>query len=197
MALRNGETFVLLICQSALIDGEPPREQQKAALRRALAGVKWEVPDTLGRMDEVDDLYFERVSQIHLTSWSRGRVGLIGDAAACASLLAGEGSGLAIIEAYVLAGEIHWASGDVGRALAAFEARLRSFVTAKQKGALRFRGFFVPRTSLGPTVRNVVVNAFSIPFVGNPLIAGSMRDDLILPDYLATSPSAILKHSPA
>jgi 2-polyprenyl-6-methoxyphenol hydroxylase-like FAD-dependent oxidoreductase len=124
-----------------------------------------------------------------------GRVALIGDAAACASLLAGEGTGLAMIEAYVLAGEVHRAGGHIGRALAAFEARLRSFVTAKQKAALRFRGFFVPQTSLGLALRNVLVNALSIPFFGNQVIGGSLHDDLVLPDYLATGPSQTLQHS--
>ena len=46
----------------------------------------WEVPELLEAMDETDDLYFDRVSQIHLPRWYSGRVGLLGDAAACPSL---------------------------------------------------------------------------------------------------------------
>jgi 2-polyprenyl-6-methoxyphenol hydroxylase-like FAD-dependent oxidoreductase len=128
------------------------------------------------------------VSQIHLTKWSVGRVVLIGDAAACASLLAGEGTGLAMIEAYVLAGELSRARGQVERALGAFEARLRSFVVAKQKAALGFLSFFAPRTALALTARNVAVSALSISFLRNHLIA-SFRDDLLLPDYLAQASS--------
>ena len=41
-----------------------------------------------------------------MPSWSRGRVALVGDAAACPSLLAGQGSALAMVEAYVLAAEL-------------------------------------------------------------------------------------------
>lgn len=186
VALRGDETLVLLICRSELIDGDPPRERQKAALRRAFGVMKWEVPDILNRMDAVDDVYFDRVSQIHLPQWSTGRVAVIGDAAACASLLAGEGTGLAMIEAYVLAGELHRTGGDIERALAAFEAQLRSFVTAKQRAALRFRSFFAPRTALALGVRNIAVSALSIPFLGTRLI-GSLQDDLVLPDYLAKS----------
>ncbi|HEY7057084.1 MAG TPA: FAD-binding domain [Vicinamibacterales bacterium] len=188
VALRDDETLLLLICRSELIDGDPPREQLKAALRRAFGDMKWEVPDILDRMDEVDDIYFDRVSQIHLPRWSTERVAVIGDAAACASLLAGEGTGLAMIEAYVLAGELHRADGDIVRALAAFEARLRSFVALKQKAALRFRAFFAPRTALALWVRNVAVSALAVPFLGNRLIVGSLQDDLVLPDYLATFP---------
>ena len=185
VALRNDETLVLLICRSELIDGDPPREQQKTVLRHAFRDMKWEVPDILDRMDEVDDVYFDRVSQIHLAHWSAGRIAVIGDAAACASLLAGEGTGLAMTEAYVLAGELHRAAGHIERALPAFEARLHSFVTTKQKTALRFRSFFAPRTEVAIHLRNVAVKALSIPFFANRLIAGSLRDDLVLPDYLA------------
>ena len=60
---------------------------------------------SLARMNEVSDIYFDRVSQIRMPTWTKGRVALVGDAAACASLLAGEGTGLAMTEAYVLAGE--------------------------------------------------------------------------------------------
>jgi len=185
VALRNDETLVLLICRSELIDGDPPREQQKTVLRHAFRDMKWEVPDILDRMDEVDDVYFDRVSQIHLAHWSAGRIAVIGDAAACASLLAGEGTGLAMTAAYVLAGELHRAAGHIERALPAFEARLHSFVTTKQKAALRFRSFFAPRTEVALHLRNVAVKALSIPFFANRLIAGSLRDDLVLPDYLA------------
>src|SRR6185369_376267 len=66
VALRNDETLVLLVCRSELLDGDPPRELQKRALRHAFGGLEWEVPDILNRMDGVDDLYFDRVSQIHL-----------------------------------------------------------------------------------------------------------------------------------
>jgi 2-polyprenyl-6-methoxyphenol hydroxylase-like FAD-dependent oxidoreductase len=186
VALRDDEILVLFICRSELIDGDPPREQQKAALRRAFGVMKWEVPDILDRMDAVDDVYFDRVSQIHLPQWSTGRVAVIGDAAACASLLAGEGTGLAMIEAYILAGELHRADGDIERAFAAFEAQLRSFVASKQRAALRFRSFFAPRTALALAVRNIAVRALSIPFLGNRLI-GSLQDELVLPDYLASS----------
>ncbi len=185
VALRNDETLILLVCRAELIDGDPPREQQKAALRRAFENMGWEVPEILRAMDGVDDIYFDRVSQIHLPRWTSGRVGLLGDAAACPSLLAGEGTGLAMTEAYVLAGELHRAGGDVMQAFAAYEARLRSFVTAKQKAALRFRGFFAPETAFALKVRNVAVDALSIPFLTKLLLARSLRDELELPQYLA------------
>jgi 2-polyprenyl-6-methoxyphenol hydroxylase-like FAD-dependent oxidoreductase len=185
VALRDDETLILLVCRTELIGDDPPRERQKEALRGAFGDMRWEVPQILDGMDEVADFYFDRVSQIHLPHWSCGRVCLLGDAAACPSLLAGEGTGLAMVEAYVLVGELHRAEGDFTRAFAAYDARLRSFITAKQKAALLFRDFFAPRTALALKVRNVVVNALSIRFLGKWLMARSLHDDLELPQYLA------------
>lgn len=185
VALRSNETLVLLICRSELIDENASREYPKTALRRAFGEMKWEVPEILERMDAVEDVYFDRVSQIHLPHWTSGRATLVGDAAACVSLLAGEGTGLAMIEAYVLAGELHRAGSDVARGLGAYEARLSSFVRAKQKAALRFRGFFAPKTAVALGVRNVAVNAFSIPFLAKRVVAKALRDDLVLPEYVA------------
>jgi 2-polyprenyl-6-methoxyphenol hydroxylase-like FAD-dependent oxidoreductase len=170
------------VCRSELLGGDPPRDQYKAALRRAFAGMQWEVPEILDRMDEVDDLYFDRISQIHLPSWSSGRVSLLGDAAACASLLAGEGTGLAMIEAYVLAAELKRAGGDLEGALMAQERQLRAFVIAKQKAALRLRGFFAPGSSLALKVRNLAVNTLARPLLAKHLVARSLRDDFVLPD---------------
>jgi 2-polyprenyl-6-methoxyphenol hydroxylase-like FAD-dependent oxidoreductase len=184
VALRNDETLVLLICRAELIGGDPPPGQQKAALRRAFGDMRWEVPDLLDAMEEVDELYFDRASQIHLPRWTAGRVGLLGDAAACPSLLAGEGTGLAMMEAYVLAGELHRAGGDIARAFAAYEARLRAFVTAKQRAALRLRGFFVPRTALALKVRSLAVHALAVPLFTKRLLGRTLRDDLELPEYL-------------
>jgi 2-polyprenyl-6-methoxyphenol hydroxylase-like FAD-dependent oxidoreductase len=183
VSLRNDDTLVLLVCRSELVDGNPSHGEQRAALRQAFGDMAWEVPDMLDRMDDAEDVYFDRVSQIHLPEWSSGRVALVGDAAACPSLLAGEGTGLAMTEAYVLAGELHRARGDHARAFAAYQARLHEFVTAKQNGAVGFRGFFTPKTSLGLHVRNAIVHTLSFPYLEKLLVSRSLRDNLELPLY--------------
>lgn len=185
VSLRGDETLILLVCRASLIGGQPPpRDRQKEALRWAFSNMDWEVPEILDAMEGVEDIYFDRVSQIHLPCWSSGRVALIGDAAACASLLAGEGAGLAMIEAYVLAGEIHRANGNLPQAFASYERHLRRFVAAKQESALRFRAFFAPRTSLALWARNFSVNCLSHPFFARRFVARSVQDTLELPPYL-------------
>jgi 2-polyprenyl-6-methoxyphenol hydroxylase-like FAD-dependent oxidoreductase len=201
IALRDNETLVLLVCRSELIAGEATKEeatkeQQKAALRRAFGGMAWEVPEILDRMDGVDELYFDRASQVHLPCWSSDRVALIGDAAACPSLLAGEGTGLAMIEAYVLAGELGKAKGDYERAFGAYESRLRQFVIAKQKAASRLRNFFAPKTPVSLWVRKLALKVMSVPSLAKLLAGRAMRDDLVLPEY-EMSPTATSRSSAA
>ncbi len=70
-------------------------EAPKGQLHNAFGGAGWECPEILATLDDVDDLYFDVVSQIRMEGWSRDRVLLIGDAAGCISLLGGEGTGLA------------------------------------------------------------------------------------------------------
>ncbi len=185
VSLDHDETLVLLVCRADLIDGDPAEDQQKAALRRAFGGMGWEVPELLDAVDQAEDVFFDRISQTFVPSWSSGRVGLLGDAAACPSLLAGEGTGLAMLEAYVLAGELCRARGDFARAFAAYDARLRSFVTAKQKGARPFRGFFAPKTPLALGVRSVAVHALANRHLARRLLPRALHDDFDLPEYMA------------
>ena len=186
-SLRDDDTLALLVCREDVLDPEvlsagATQAQQKDALRRAFAGMGWETPDLLAGMSAAEDFYIDRVSQIHLDSWSSGRVALVGDAAACASLLAGEGTGLAMIESYVLAGELHRHGSDIAAGLRAYEDRLRAFITKKQRSALRMRGFFAPRTTLGAIVRDLGLRIAAIPSVTGAVLGG-LTDDIDLPRY--------------
>ena len=107
---------------------------------------------------------------------------LIGDAAACISLLGGEGTGLAMTEAYVLAGELHRAGADWRRAFNAHEALLRPLITSKQAGARRLIGFFATHTRFGLWFRNTAMRTMNFRPLAT-LFAGNVRDDIELPDY--------------
>lgn len=87
-------------------------EQQKRLLRDHFHGEGWEVPRLLELMEPAPDFYFDSVSQVKMNRWSRGRIVLLGDAAYCASPLSGMGTGMAVVGAYVLAGELAEADGD-------------------------------------------------------------------------------------
>jgi len=134
-------------------------------------------------MEDAGDVYFDRVSQIRMDRWTTGRTALIGDAAACVSLLAGEGSGLAMAESYVLAGELRECRGDYRRAFARYESRMRPFLARKQESAAKFASSFAPRSSFGIVVRDLVTLTLRIPVIANLVIGRDLRDDIDLPDY--------------
>lgn len=161
-------------------------EQQKAILREAYQDGKWETPRILDELERTPQLYFDRVSQIKMASWSRGRIALVGDAAFCVSLLAGQGSALAMISAYVLAGELAQAEGNYEVAFARYEAFLRAYIAKKQQAAERFAGVFAPRTQWGLNFRNLVIRTFAIPGLARLVIGGDIMDALRLPEYRST-----------
>ena len=158
-------------------------ERQKAMLRERFRGGKWECPRILDELDRADGLYFDHVSQIRMKSWSRGRVALAGDAAFCVSLMAGQGSALAMIAAYVLAGELANAGGHHEGAFRRYEALLRTFIEMKQVGAERFASIFAPKTRWGLGFRNHVIKAFAIPGLARLVMGRDIIDTLWLPDY--------------
>ena len=81
-----------------------------------------------------------------MPSWSRGRVALVGDAAACPSFLAGQGSALAMVESYTLAAELA-RSSDHREAFARYEQRLAPLLRSKQDAAKGLGLAFAPNTS--------------------------------------------------
>jgi 2-polyprenyl-6-methoxyphenol hydroxylase-like FAD-dependent oxidoreductase len=119
---------------------------QQQIVARAFDGVGWHVPALLGQMAEADDFYFDSVSQVRLDRWSAGRVALIGDAGYAAGP-GGNGTGTAVIAAYVLAGELAAARGDYQAAFDRYERLLRPYVARGQKQARGGRDFLAPATA--------------------------------------------------
>lgn len=182
VSLRDDETMFLLTFRSELLDSPTPANV-RASLRRVFGEMAWEVPQILDALDRAEDVYFDSVSQVHLDAWAKGRTVLIGDAAACASLLAGEGTGLAMTEAYVLAGELTRAAGDHRRALAEYQGKLRSFLEDKQRAAVKMASFFAPQSKLAIKLRDWSIAAASYPFLAKWIAGRAIRDDFELPDY--------------
>ena len=107
--------------------------RQQAVLTEHFTGNGWQSERLLHDMRNAPDFYFDSVGQVHMDTWSRGRVALIGDAAYCPSSLSGMGSGLALVGAYVLAGELAAAHGDHRVAFARYELEMREYATGCQK----------------------------------------------------------------
>ncbi|MEU1665896.1 FAD-dependent monooxygenase [Streptomyces sparsogenes] len=122
---------------------EPPAELRsrdprahKRLIAEKYAEAGWELPRLLEHMWGAPDFHFDSMAQIRMDSWSRGRVTLLGDAGYCGSPMSGQGTTVALVAAYVLAGELKAADGDHEAAFAAYERELRAYVTGNQELAL-------------------------------------------------------------
>lgn len=132
------------------------------------AGQGWQVPALLTQALAAPDLFTDAIVQIHMPRWSSGRTVLVGDAAHCTSLLAGQGSSLAMLGGYRLAGALVAAGGDHAAAFARYESAMRPTVTAGQRGIGLSAGLLVARSATTIRVRDAVLGLW-------PLAAAAAR----------------------
>jgi len=181
--MRENRTLFLFVFATGNDALPETLDGQKELLFSLYADDKWECRHILDELKGTQELYFDRVSQIRMPSWSRGRVALVGDAAFCVSLLAGQGSALAMTSAYVLAGELAKAGGRHDVAFREYDPFLRGYIATKQAGAARFGGALAPKTQWGLWFRNQVMNAFTIPGLARFAVGREITDKLVLRDY--------------
>jgi 2-polyprenyl-6-methoxyphenol hydroxylase-like FAD-dependent oxidoreductase len=107
-------------------------DEQQALLTRHFAAAGWQCDALLSAAAESDDFYFDAFVQVHMPTISQGRVTLAGDAGYCASPLSGMGTSLALVGAYVLAGELGPAgafdANGIQAALQRYESVMRPYI---------------------------------------------------------------------
>jgi 2-polyprenyl-6-methoxyphenol hydroxylase-like FAD-dependent oxidoreductase len=163
--------------------GRDDIQQQKRLLQSAYRGGGWKIPELMGQVQDAKGFYMDSVSRATLERYSSGRVVLLGDSA-YGNTLGGFGTGLAIVGAYVLAGELHRASGEYRVAYAQYEAKFRRYAKVSQQ--VNAGRLLAPSSHLGLYLRN---RMFSVA----PLFKGVMRlmdhfaTDIRLEDYAATA----------
>ncbi|MGN7977134.1 FAD-binding domain [Microbacterium sp. 22195] len=182
VALRDDVTlFLLTFRHDGALPDDP--EAQRKLVRTAMADAGGETPKILEHLPRARTLYLDRASQIRMPHWSRGRIALLGDAAACPSLLAGQGAALAIAEAYVLAVELVRSGGDHRIAFGEYERLMMPMVLAKQNGARGLATAFAPLTRGKLRLRNALFRMMGIRFVANLVMGRSLRDPIEVPDW--------------
>lgn len=169
---------------------EPPfdafanREAQRELVASVFADAGWEVPAMLAAMHEADDVFFDGVSQIRMPRWHSGRVALAGDAAYAPSFLTGQGSSLALVGAYMLAGSL--AGRDHTAGFAAYEAGTREFVAVNQGLVGEGGATLFPTTAEALEQRNDRLRRLVAMPAAEPRSAHSA---LMLPDFTAGRPA--------
>lgn len=159
-------------------------EEQKQFLQDAFADAGWETGRVLAGLQETDDFYFDVLRQVRMPRWSRDRVVLLGDAAWCVTPLGGAGATLAIIGAYVLAGELA-RNADIATALAGYEQVMRPNVDRIQDIPKIGPRIAQPHSRLGVAFQRSVLGIVAKPGIRQlikPLFASS-ADEIELPDY--------------
>ncbi|MEU1289941.1 FAD-dependent monooxygenase [Kitasatospora sp. NPDC005856] len=164
---------------------------QQRLLTERFSGAGWEVDRLLAAMRTAEDFAFDSFGQIHLEHYSRGRVALLGDAGYSPSPLTGLGTSLALVGAYLLAGELAAAAGDFRTAFARYEERMRPYVTRAQELPPGGLNGYAPDNALMIRLR-----AASMRWMGRwplrPIMAAQFAKagDIALPDYPLPARSA-------
>jgi 2-polyprenyl-6-methoxyphenol hydroxylase-like FAD-dependent oxidoreductase len=161
-------------------DAFPNPEAQRDLVAAVFADAGWEVPGMLTAMRDADDVFFDAVSQIRVPRWSSGRVALVGDAAYAPSFLTGQGTSLALVGAYMLAGSL--ADQDHAAGFAAYEHDTREFVTLNQELVGKGGAALFPTTAQALEQRNDRLRKLSAmpPANGRPA-----HSALTLPEFTA------------
>lgn len=149
------EPLALLLFWSDPIGGLRPfdGEQHQRILDMRFGDLGWKVPQILQAVRAASDLYFDSVSRVEIKDWTRGRVALLGDAAACVSLF-GDGSTLAMAGAYTLAAALAEHPADYRQAFRQYQAEHGKFVASRQRSLRLVARLVVPRTAFGIGLRN-------------------------------------------
>ena len=154
-------------------------EQQQRLLANAYRGGVWQIPVLMEGLSGATEFYMDSVSRVTIDCYSRGRIALLGDSA-YGNTLGGFGTGLAIVGAYVLAGEPLKAKGDYLTAYAQYEAKFRGYAKVSQK--VNAGRLLAPTTRLGLSVRNRMFSVAPL-FKGLIKLMDHFASDIALEDY--------------
>lgn len=155
-AYKNKTDIILSFASEQEIPYDPRDEAgQRRIIAGQFAGEGWRIAELLQEIEHSRNFYFDKLCQIRMPSWSKGRVVLVGDAAYCASPAAGMGGSLAIDGAAALGDAMRAAGDDYALAFRDYEKALRPFIDDVQAQAVR-TGLetLVPRTQEAIDRRN-------------------------------------------
>ena len=160
--------------------------EQKALMRDLFTDAGWEASRVLEGMEKAEDFYMQTVAQVQMPSWHKGRTALLGDAGYCPSPISGMGTSLAIVGAYVLAGELSKCDGDYNKAFEEYESIMRPYVTKAQNLPPGAPGIANPQTEWGINILYGVLSfadKSGLAKLVGMLGWGSKSEGITLPEY--------------
>ncbi|MBB5912581.1 2-polyprenyl-6-methoxyphenol hydroxylase-like FAD-dependent oxidoreductase [Nocardia transvalensis] len=158
--------------------GRDDIDAQRRIVAEKFAGMGWEVPRMLVELPGLDGFYLDSISKVSMKHFVRGRIALVGDSA-YGHTLAGFGTGLAVVGAYVLAGELALAGGDHAVAFERYEDIMKRY-SRKTDDASPGR-FLAPKRGYGIHLRNRFLKSRGFDMMLK--YAESAKNDIELQDY--------------
>ena len=158
-------------------------QRQRDSIARAFADDGWHVPGMIAAMQDAEDFYFDATLQIQMPRWSAGRVAVLGDAAFGPSFFSGQGTSMALVGAYMMAGALA-THAEPTVAFDTYEAATRPYMAANQRLVKQGSTTVAPGSALELWVRNSMIRL--APLLGRLGVLGARRgayEGLVLPDF--------------
>lgn len=155
----------------------PAPSQRADAIRQQLGNLTWYVPEILDQLQDDNYIFWDNITQIQMPHWVDNRVGLIGDAAYCPTLISGQGASMAMAGAYFLAHALQH-NETHQQAFQMMDTRLRPHIDKIQASARKFAPTFIPKSNFRIAIINWALRLSSIPlfknFVGKQFLVDSI-----------------------
>ena len=181
MAARGGSkgSHLYLFASGELAGARGDVAAQRRLITEKFAGMGGEVPSMLAELDRLDDFYLDAIAQVQMKGrHTSGRVALVGDAG-YGNTLGGFGTGLAVVGAYVLAGELAAADGDHAAGYARYDEIMGRYV--KVTGFSNVGRFMAPKTGWGIRGRNWLLGSRAFDLMMK--YGDKAANDIDLADY--------------
>jgi 2-polyprenyl-6-methoxyphenol hydroxylase-like FAD-dependent oxidoreductase len=185
VALGGTKAPAFFVFASDQLPARDDTDTQKRMLMHAYRDGRWRIPELLAKLPAAGDFYLDSISRATVDHYARGRVALVGDSA-WGNALGGFGTGLALVGAYVLAGELATAAGDHTVAFPRFETTFREYASISQK--INAGRLLAPRTRPGLLTRNLLFTTLNL---FTPAVKAFERPatTIALPTYPAPRPT--------
>ena len=180
--MKNGDLITLFGCNSTQSISSI-RKDSLSFLKKTFGNKNLFASNILDQIKKDQFIFSDEVAQIKMKKWTKGRVALIGDAAACPTLLTGQGAIMAMTEAYVLAHELLKSQGDHKKAFLRYEETLMPVLNEKMKEASSLSKGFLPKTKLETKITQFFLKQMKYKFTSNLLFKGFLKPTIFDKGY--------------
>ena len=179
--LADGRLAALHVWRSRQ-DGSVAPQQRWETVAEAMSGSHPQVTEMIEATRGITVPIVDDLTLVDMPAWSRDRVVLLGDAAHCLTLISGQGAGISMASAKILADEL--SRGTIEAAFAAHRQRLQPAVERLQQHSRKMAAWFIPEGRLAFGVRNFWLKHLPRRILGRYFL-NSIRSELIATQSLS------------